>query len=157
MKSLNPNWVAEPIRILGGSPIRVAVPPILEPITSQIKKGTGFSFSWSVMAKVTGTISKTVVTLSKKADKKAVITVSSTKSMTGRPLETLAAHMARNSKTPLRLVIPTIIIIPTNKPMVFQSMPAKASSWVKIPNNTINTAPARLTMARCSFSAMIIP
>ncbi len=133
----------------------MAVPPILEPITSQSKKGIAFNFSLFTMAKVTGTINSMVVTLSSHADKKAVMQVKSTRIMTGSPLAVLAASMARYSNTPLRRVIFTIIIIPTNKPMVFQSMLAKASSWVRTPNRTMITAPARPVTARGIFSDII--
>ena len=37
MKSIKDKLMAEPIKILGGSPIRVAVPPIFEAKISKIK------------------------------------------------------------------------------------------------------------------------
>ena len=52
-----------PIRMLGGSPISVAVPPILEANTSANRNGNAETSSSSVMAKVTGTIKSTVLTL----------------------------------------------------------------------------------------------
>ena len=73
-KSINPNPVALPIIMFGGSPISVAVPPIFAIKISGTKKGIGFSSRVSVITKVTGTINKTVVTLSSSAEAKAVIT-----------------------------------------------------------------------------------
>lgn len=52
--------------ILGGSPIKVAVPPIFENSTSDIRNGKGLMFKIVVIENVTGTINNTVVTLSKK-------------------------------------------------------------------------------------------
>jgi hypothetical protein len=51
MKALKERPVAEPIRMFGGSPIRVAVPPILEPSTSLKRKGKAGSFSSLVMTR----------------------------------------------------------------------------------------------------------
>jgi hypothetical protein len=42
--------------------------------------------------------------------------------LTGFPFTILAAFTAIYSKTPVLRVIPTIIIIPINRPMVFQSI-----------------------------------
>ena len=64
--------MALPIRMLGGSPIRVAVPPMLLAITWVIRKGRGSSPRSSQMVIVTGTISRMVVTLSRKAEAIAV-------------------------------------------------------------------------------------
>jgi len=74
IKSINPRPVALPIIILGGSPIRVAVPPILATKISGSKKGIGFISKVSDITRAMGTISKIVVTLSRRAEKQAVIT-----------------------------------------------------------------------------------
>ena len=58
--------------IFGGSPIKVAVPPILEAKTSVIKNGTGSVSNSFAITKVIGIIRTTVVTLSKNADATAV-------------------------------------------------------------------------------------
>ena len=50
----------EPIMILGGSPISVAVPPILEAITSANRNGNGAICNSRVTASVTGATSSTV-------------------------------------------------------------------------------------------------
>ena len=73
-KSINERLVAPPIIMLGGSPINVAVPPILAVNTSVIKNGTGFNPNVSVITNVTGAINKIVVTLSSKAEATAVTT-----------------------------------------------------------------------------------
>ena len=64
--------------MLGGSPIRVAAPPMLDASTSAIRNGNGETPSRSQTSKVTGAISSTVVTLSRNADATAVISTSST-------------------------------------------------------------------------------
>ena len=51
-----------PINILGGSPTRVAIPPILEARISAIKNGTGLTRSVEATNKVTGAIKTTMVT-----------------------------------------------------------------------------------------------
>ena len=67
------SFTALPIMILGGSPMSVAVPPILDARIWVIKKGMGFKCSLRVMLKVTGTMSSTVVTLSSSAENTAVM------------------------------------------------------------------------------------
>ncbi len=65
-KSTKSRPVALPIRMLGGSPISVAVPPILLAITWVIMNGRGSSPRSSQIAIVTGSISRILVTLSSK-------------------------------------------------------------------------------------------
>lgn len=57
----------------GGSPIRVAVPPMFEASASAIRNGTGRTPIRSQTSKVTGATSRTMVTLSSPADATAVI------------------------------------------------------------------------------------
>ena len=71
--SLNDSFAALPINIFGGSPINVAVPPILEAITSEIKNGIESISSCSAIRIVTGPNNKIVVTLSNNAENIAVI------------------------------------------------------------------------------------
>jgi len=61
-----------PIRMLGGSPIKVAVPPTLAANTSANRNGNGGSSSSSAITSVTGTIKSTVLTLLSTADRSAV-------------------------------------------------------------------------------------
>ena len=53
-KSLNDSFAIEPIIILGGSPINVAVPPIFDAITSYIKNGIVGISNNCVIKMVTG-------------------------------------------------------------------------------------------------------
>ena len=57
----------EPMIMFGGSPIKVAVPPILLRITSDIKYGRGSTCKILHMSMVTGASNNMVVTLSKNA------------------------------------------------------------------------------------------
>ncbi len=79
--------------------------------------------SRSQTSSVTGTISSTVVTLSRNADAVAVIRVSRIITRSGDPLALLAAQMATYSKTPVRRSTPTITIIPNSRKMTSQSTP----------------------------------
>ena len=81
--------------MFGGSPIRVAVPPMLDASASAIRNGTGGTPSRSQTSKVTGATSSTVVTLSSSAEATAVMTTSSTMIRNGRPRARFAAQMAR--------------------------------------------------------------
>ena len=107
------------------------------------------------MASVTGTISSTVVTLSRKAESTAVAICSSSRMPAGCALATLADHTATYSNMPERREIDTRIIMPVSRPMVFQSMPLIASFWVSTPLTTISDAPTSATIERFTFSDMI--
>src|SRR5215470_15075240 len=73
-KSLKVRPAAEPIMMLGGSPISVAVPPMFEAKICENRYGYGLTLSSAVMSIVTGTVSSTVVTLSRNAENTAVTT-----------------------------------------------------------------------------------
>ena len=77
-KSLNVRPARLPMMMFGGSPIRVAAPPMLEASTSAMRNGTGLMSSRSQTSRVTGAMSSTVVTLSRNAEATAVISTSST-------------------------------------------------------------------------------
>jgi hypothetical protein len=51
----------------------------------------------------------------------------------------------------------TRIIMPVSSPMVFQSTPLMASSCDITPTTTMSPAPTRATMARLTFSEMMMP
>src|SRR5512135_3680948 len=70
----NVNLAKEPMRMLGGSPIRVAVPPTFDAKTSGISRVKGLIFKVTAISMVTGISSSMVVTLSKKAEVTAVTT-----------------------------------------------------------------------------------
>jgi hypothetical protein len=94
-KSLNDRSARLPMMMFGGSPIRVAVPPMFEANTSASRNGTGGTRSRSQMSSVTGAISSTVVTLSSSAEATAVMLTSSTMTGNGFPRARLEAQMAR--------------------------------------------------------------
>ncbi|KHF28347.1 hypothetical protein LR68_02889 [Anoxybacillus sp. BCO1] len=104
--------------MFGGSPINVAVPPMFEKSTSEIKNGTGSTSNIRVMENVTGTINKTVVTLSKKAERTAVSKDKMTKMLIGLPFAIFAALTATYWKKPDLLVMLTRIIIPIKSVIV---------------------------------------
>ena len=135
--------------MLGGSPIRVAVPPMLLAITSASRNGTGSSARRSHSSSVTGATSSTVVTLSSRAEAKAVIRTSRTIIRNGRARARCADQIARNSKTPVCRRTPTITIIPNSRKMTFQSIPVsseKKISWPRTaPIATIAAAPSSAT------------
>ena len=58
--------------MLGGSPIKVAVPPTLEAKVSGIRRVRGLIFRVTAISMVTGSTSSMVVTLSRKAEMTAV-------------------------------------------------------------------------------------
>ena len=93
-KSLKDSPARLAMMMLGGSPIRVAVPPMLEASASAMRNGTGGRPSRSQTSRVTGAISSTVVTLSSSAEATAVIRTSSTIVANGRPRVRLAAQIA---------------------------------------------------------------
>ena len=72
IKSMKVYLVALPIRILGGSPIIVAAPPILEAITMVMIKGIGVIFSSCAIKSTMGTRIIMEVTLPIKAEINAV-------------------------------------------------------------------------------------
>ncbi|EDS76661.1 hypothetical protein CBC_A0200 [Clostridium botulinum C str. Eklund] len=141
--------------IFGGSPINVAVPPIFDDRISDIKKGIGLVSKVFVTTKVTGTSNKTVVTLSKSAEKVNVISENTTSKVIGLPFESLAALIATYSKTPVRFVMLTIIIIDTSRPIVLKSTLAKASAWLINPKSNIKEAPHKAATTLLSFSLII--
>nr|CRL69347.1 hypothetical protein CPGR_01511 [Mycolicibacterium komanii] len=94
-KSLNVNPARLPMMMLGGSPIRVAAPPMLDASTSAMMNGCAAISSRSQMTSVTGTTSMMIVTLSSTGEATAVISISITMSRNGLPLARFAAQMAR--------------------------------------------------------------
>ena len=76
MNAMNDRPVAPAIMMFGGSPISVAVPPMFDAMTSMITSGIGSMSSASASRNVIGTISRTVVRLSRNADSSAVVPAS---------------------------------------------------------------------------------
>jgi hypothetical protein len=89
MNAVNDRPVCPAMRMFGGSPIRVAVPPMpmLEAKISMPISGTGSTSSASASRNVIGTTSRMVVTLSRNADSSAVVPPSANTSRSGRPLD----------------------------------------------------------------------
>ena len=113
---------ALPIMIFGGSPISVAVPPIFEDRICEIRYGLTSTLSCAVMLNVIGTVRRTVVTLSRNAEQTIVSAESATSRAIGRALTFLADQMARKLKSPVSLVMLTMIIMPMSRPSVLKSM-----------------------------------
>ena len=71
-KSPKSSPAAEPMRMFGGSPMRVAVPPMFEAKIWLIRYGKGETLSVRAIESVTGVSRTTVVTLSRTAARTAV-------------------------------------------------------------------------------------
>ena len=158
-KSLNVSPARLAMMMFGGSPMSVAVPPMLEAKTSASRKGTGGTPRRWQTSSVTGATSSTVVTLSSTAEATAVITMRVTITRNGRARARFTAQMARYSNTPVRCMTPTMIIMPRSRKTTSQSTPVsglwKASSNVTTPAASISPAPARATLTRWTFSEAI--
>ena len=125
-KSLNDKPARLAMMMFGGSPTKVATPPMLEANTSAIRNGAGLIASRSQISRVTGAINKTVVTLSSSAEATAVTSTNRIMIRSGEPSARLADQIAMYSKTPVCRSTPTIIIIPSSRKMTSQSIPV---SW----------------------------
>ena len=90
MKAPNDRPVWPAIRMFGGSPISVAVPPMFDATISMMISGTGSTSSASASRNVIGTISRIVVTLSRNADSTAVVTASASTTAQRPPARELA-------------------------------------------------------------------
>ena len=94
MNAPNDSPVCPAIRMFGGSPISVAVPPMFDATISMMISGTGSTSSASASRNVIGTTSRIVVTLSKNADNTAVVTASDSTTASGRPRDSCPARIA---------------------------------------------------------------
>ena len=154
---LSPDRLA--MMMLGGSPISVAVPPMLEAIASAIRNGIGGTPSRSHTSSVTGATSSTVVTLSSSAEAAAVIRISITITANGRPRARLADQIARYSNTPVCLTTLTMIIIPSSRKMTFQSTPVSSLKNAVFasttPSSTMAAAPPSAAATRWMRSVAI--
>ena len=111
-KSLNVKPARLAMMMLGGSPTRVAAPPMFDANTSAIRNGAGLIASRSHTSSVTGAINNTVVTLSSKADATAVTSTNRIMIRSGEPLARLADQIATYSNTPVWRSTLTMIIMP---------------------------------------------
>src|SRR4026209_2519959 len=94
-------FAAEPINILGGSPISVAVPPTFDASTCAIMNGTGDILSVLNTEIVIGTINRTVVTLSINMEIIAVNKQNITNNFHIFPFDALLILIPRYSKIPV--------------------------------------------------------
>ena len=94
-KSLKLSPARLPMMMFGGSPIRVAAPPMLAARISAMRKGCGAIRNRVHTTIVTGTTSMIVVTLSRNGDAIAVISISMTISRNGSPRARFADQIAR--------------------------------------------------------------
>ena len=154
-KSLNVSPVAEPIMMFGGSPISVAVPPMFDAKICANRYGYGLTLSSSVMRSVTGTVSSTVVTLSRNAENTAVTIDIMSMMPHGRASTFFADQIATNWNRPERRVMLTISIIPSRSPSVLKSTAAIASFWSSTPTRIRSPAPSSATIARLRRSLMM--
>ena len=154
-KSAKSSPAAEPMRMFGGSPMRVAVPPMFEAKIWLMRYGNGETFSVRAIDSVTGVSRTTVVTLSRTAESSAVATARITSSRNGSPRERWMASPATYSKKPVLLSPPARIIIPASRKMTLKSIPANASSWSTIPRTTTSRPPSSATRVRSKRSEAI--
>ena len=125
-KSLNDRPERLAMMMFGGSPISVAVPPMLEARTSAMRYASGRTpIRWHTSS-VTGATSSTVVTLSRSAEAPAVRRHSRTITRNGSPRARLAAQIARYSKMPVCRSTPTMTIMASSRKMTFQSIPVSS-------------------------------
>jgi hypothetical protein len=122
-KALNDKPLRAPMMIFGGSPTRVAAPPMLEANTSAMRNGTGLISSRSHSSSVTGAINNTETTLGRMADDRAITSISRIMMRSGEPLERLTAQIAAYSNAPVWRMMLTMIIMPSIKKMTSQSIP----------------------------------
>ena len=113
---------ALPIMMFGGSPMSVAVPPMFDAKICEMRYGMTSTLSCDVMLNVIGTVSRTVVTLSRRAEQTIVMVERTTRSAIGCALTFCAAHIARKLNSPVSLVILTMIIMPMSSPSVLKSI-----------------------------------
>src|SRR5437016_11872630 len=97
--------------MLGGSPTSVATPPIFDASTSVTRNAMGLSSNRLLIAKETGAMSSTVVTLSSMAESPAVDSASNTNKRNGFASARCAAQMAKTSKRPVSRTMLMITII----------------------------------------------
>ena len=159
-KSLNDNPPRLAMMMLGGSPTRVAVPPMFDANTSASRYGTGGNANRWHSRIVTGATSNTVVTLSSSADATPVIRINRTISGNGRPRARFADQIARYSKTPVSRITLTMIIIPSSRKMTFQSTPdsgeKNAPSASLIPRASTSAAPPSAAAVRVTHRSVAI-
>ena len=140
------------MRMFGGSPISVAVPPMFEKIASRIRIGAVGSRRSCVMRIVTGAIRITVVTLSMNAEMNAVAQRNSSTTSAPFPRVCRAIVTARYSKTPVVAMMLTITIMPMRSPSTFRSIFPSISVNPATPTATMSPAPRMEAIVLSIFS-----
>ena len=117
---------AEPIIRLGGSPTKVATPPVSDNNAAASRNGIGLTLMVRQIRMISGPKITTVVTLSSNSES----TVTSVPSMAirknSRPLLKSAIRYASAWNPPVGIMIATIVIIPASRNTTFQSMASTA-------------------------------
>ena len=144
--------------MFGGSPICVAVPPMLLNTTSGSRKGIGLIFMMPHSSIVTGAISNMVVTLSRKAEQRAVSMHSAKFSASAFPRDRMNMRMAMNSKKPVVDSIWIMIIMPNRRHSVDESIQPttvdrSGASNTSAYSSSATNAPMKATMARLITSS----
>ena len=141
--------------MFGGSPISVAAPPMFDASTSAISIGTAETLSVCATAIVTGAISTTVVTLSRKADVTAVMAQSSSSTPIGLPPAAFAERIAIHWNTPVLAIVFAMIIMPVSRKITSRSIDSNACSVSITLSTTIVMPPARAAVVLCTRSEMM--
>ncbi len=129
------------------------MPPTFDAMISAMKKkGTGLILSSEHSVSVTGPMSRTVVTLSRNADKTAVSRMNKTMIFQGSPFARWAHFTARHSKTPESFTTATNSIIPRSTPSVLKSRCPMATSKGMTCSAMSITAPTSAISVRWIFS-----
>ena len=113
--------------MLGGSPMRVAVPPMFDAMTCEMRNGTGDVPRRCATKNVIGVSNTTVVTLSRKALTTAVITLVNRRRRYGWPSARRTASTAIHWKMPVFAITFAMIIIPASRKITLKSTKANAS------------------------------
>ncbi len=120
-KSRKVRCAPEPIRMLGGSPMSVAVPPMFDAITMGSRNAIGGIASCSAICIAIGVTKITVVTLSASADRPPVNHVTSRITVRGSPRVPFISRATAQVNTPVDLRTPTTAIIDASRSSTFRS------------------------------------
>ena len=128
MKSMKERLAPDPIMMLGGSPISVAVPPMLAAITIGSRYAAGRTPVRRAISTDIGVTKMTVVTLSAKAETVPVNHAISVWMIRGRPPARRSSRPTAQGKTPVVLSTPTTAIIAASRSRTFRSSASLAPS-----------------------------
>ncbi len=125
---MNGSCAAEPTMMLGGSPIRVAAPPMFEAMITGSRYTLGSSPSRAATPTAIGVTKITVVTLSRNADAMPVAQMSTDSTAAGLAGRSPSNRPTDHSNTPVALSTPTTAIIPASRKRTLRSSAAWAAS-----------------------------